>query len=209
MSRLRGAIFLVAAAMAAAALLAWMDAVTSARIANNELELRLAALRSVLPADAYDNEPHLDTILVTDEALLGDAKPLPVYRARLEAEPAAVVLTAVAPNGYTGDIRLLIGIDIDGYVLAARVVEHRETPGVGDAIETEKSDWILGFSGLQSENPLAPEWVLDEDGGDFDGITGATVTSHAVVSAVRNAVVYFNANREPLLAAPPTTASPD
>ena len=209
MSRLRGAIFLVAAAMAAAALLAWLDAVTSARIANNELELRLAALRSVLPADAYDNEPHLDAILVTDAALLGDAKPLPVYRARLEAEPTAVVLTAVAPNGYTGDIRLLIGIDIDGHVLAARVAEHRETPGVGDAIETEKSDWILGFSGLQSENPLAPEWVLDKDGGDFDGITGATVTSHAVVSAVRNAVVYFNANRELLLAAAPTTASSD
>ncbi|NND37114.1 MAG: electron transport complex subunit RsxG [Gammaproteobacteria bacterium] len=203
MSRVAGAVFLVALATVAAALLAWMYGLTRERIENNELEQRLRALRQVLPADAYDNEPHLDVVMVADPELLGSTQLLPAYRARSADRPVAAVLTAVAPNGYASEIRLLVGIGMDGRVVAVRVTSHSETPGLGDRIEAGKSDWIDSFSGMQTENPLDKDWVLHKDGGIFDHMTGATITSHSVVTAVRNAVIYFNANREALLAAVP------
>ncbi len=203
MNRVAGAIFLVALATVAAALLAWMNGLTRERIENNVLEQRLRALRQVLPADAYDNEPHLDVVMVEDRELLGSAQLLPAYRARSADQPVAVVLTAIAPNGYAGEIRMLVGIGVDGRVVAVRVTSHSETPGLGDRIEIGKSDWIDAFTGMQSENPLDKDWVLSKDGGMFDHMTGATITSHSVVTAVRNAVIYFNANREALLAAAP------
>ncbi len=198
MTRAGGGVFLVVIAIAAAALLSWTDDVTHERIADNELAQRLAALRAVLPATGYDNQPHLDAVYVTSPELLGDSKPLPVYRARRNGEPVAAVLTAIAPNGYSGAIHLLVGIGTDASVIAVRVTAHTETPGLGDRIEASKSDWINGFSGMQTTDPLASAWVLDKDGGDFDHVTGATVTSHAVVSAVRNAVIYFDAHRQDL-----------
>jgi len=201
MSRLRGAVFLVMVALAAAALLAWVFDLTDERIAANELAQRLAALRAVLPDGGYDNEPHLDAVFVTSPELLGAPEPLPAYRARRGGEPVAVVLTAVAPNGFTGAIRMLVSIGTDGRVIAVRATAHKETPGLGDGIDADKSDWIDSFGGLQTENPLAREWILDKDGGHFDHMTGATITSHAVVNAVRNAVIYFNANRQELLTA--------
>jgi len=203
MTRLTGALFLVVLAAVAAALLAWMYGLTRERIENNELEQRLRALRQVLPADAYDNEPHLDVVMIADRELLGSARLLPAYRARSADQPVAVVLTAIAPNGYAGEIRMLVGIGVDGRVVAVRVTSHSETPGLGDRIEIGKSDWIDAFTGMQSENPLDKDWVLSKDGGMFDHMTGATITSHSVVTAVRNAVIYFNANREALLAAAP------
>lgn len=202
----RGALFLVGFALLATALLWWMDQITGARIADNELQQRLAALRAVLPDGAYDNEPHLDSISVTSRELLGDTRPLPVYRARRGTEPVAAVVTAVAPNGYTGPIRMLVGIGTDGHTIAVRVTQHTETPGLGDDIDADKSDWVGSFRGLPTADPLSPEWTMTKDGGRFDHMSGATVTSHAVVNAVRNAVIYFNANREELFA--PIAAEP-
>jgi electron transport complex protein RnfG len=196
MTRAGGSAFLVVTAIAAAAMLSWTNDLTRERIADNELAQRLAALRAVLPATGYDNEPHLDVVYVTSPELLGDTKPLPVYLARRNGKPVAAVLTAIAPNGYSGAIYLLVGIGVDAKVIAVRVTAHTETPGLGDRIEAARSDWIDRFSGVQATDPLARAWVLDKDGGDFDHITGATVTSHAVVSAVRNAVIYFDANRD-------------
>ena len=191
---------LIIMAMLAAALLSIVDRFTAPRIADNIAAERLKSLRAVLPVDSYDNEPHLDFISVLDPELLGNDEPLPVYRARLSEQPVAAVLTTVAPNGFSAHIRLLVAIKMNGEVTGVRVIEHRETPGLGDKIEVGKSNWILGFHGLHSEalteNPLTDEWVLKRDGGSFDHITGATVTSRAVLQAVRNAVLYFNVHRQ-------------
>jgi electron transport complex protein RnfG len=83
-----------------------------------------------------------------------------------------------------------------------RVTSHKETPGLGDRVEATKSDWIKGFTGLTSVDPMASEWVLDRDGGSFDHLTGATVSSRAVLNAARNAVIYFNANSTEIFSAP-------
>jgi electron transport complex protein RnfG len=207
---IRSIIYLVLFALAAAIALASVDRFTRERIAANELAERLKTLNAVLQVDDYDNQPHLDSITVVHPDLLGSDEPLPVYRARRSGTPVAAVLTAVAPNGFSGEIRLFIAVYPDGEVAAVRVVEHRETPGLGDLIEHRKSDWIEAFKGLQTSDllsdPLAPAWTLDRDGGDFDHISGASVTSRAVVKAVRDAVLYFSSHRDEIFAPPIETA---
>lgn len=200
--RLRGAITLIVMAMLAAALLSSIARFTAPRIAGNLAAERLKGLRAVLLPGSYDNKPHLDRIEVLDPELLGSDKPLPIFRARLGTQPVAAVMTVVAPNGFSGRIRVLVGVNIDDEVTGVRVIEHRETPGLGDKVEIGKSDWVLGFRGLHSEEPLTDAWTLTRDGGDFDQITGATVTSRAVLKAVRNAVLYFDVHRDDIWSAP-------
>jgi electron transport complex protein RnfG len=120
----------------------------------------------------------------------------------LLGETQAVVLRFRAVNGYSGDIVLLAGINRDGSLRGVRVVSHRETPGLGDAIELEKSDWIRQFTGRSLTAPPIERWAVQRDGGDFDQISGATITPRAIVAAVRDALLYFEANRDFLLEAP-------
>jgi electron transport complex protein RnfG len=122
---------------------------------------------------------------------------------RLGGRTLAVLLGAVAPDGYSGAIRLLVAVGTDGRVIGVRVLEHRETPGLGDFIETRRSDWIHGFAGRSLGDPPPAGWQVRKDGGEFDQFTGATVTPRAVVRAVRNALTYFDRHRTELLAQPP------
>jgi len=204
MSRGRALLALVAIAAIAAALLAGMDQLTRARIAENEARKLLATLATVLPPTSYDNKPHLDQAWVPDPSALGGSDALPVYRARLDGKPAVLVLSVVSPDGYVDQIRLLIGVDTEGRISGVRVVSHAETPGLGDGIQTDVSDWILGFDGRTLNDP-ADSWVLRRDGGEFDQLTGATITSRAVVNAVRAALVYAQANSSTLFALAPVT----
>jgi electron transport complex protein RnfG len=191
----------VLAAMAAG-LLAALDRATKERIAENEAQQLRLTLQAVLPPGSYDNEPRLDRISVQAADALGSSAPLSVYRARRGGEPAGLVLTAVAPDGYVDAIRLLIGISAAGEVTGVRAVQHAETPGLGDGIDTARSDWILGFDSRPV--PAADEvWNLRRDGGDFDQLTGATITSRAVLNAVRRALEYYRMNRNELYALPP------
>jgi Na+-translocating ferredoxin:NAD+ oxidoreductase subunit G len=175
---------------------------TAERIAENERAYLLRTLRDVLPEGGYDNPVHDDAITVQHAALLGTAAPVTVYRARQRGRPVAVVVTPTAPGGYSGPIRLLVGILASGELSGVRVVAHRETPGLGDRIEAERDDWILGFEGRSLGDPPATQWAVKRDDGIFDQFTGATITARAVVSAVRDALIYFEANRDALFAAP-------
>jgi len=201
-NRLAGAACLVLFALAAAALLSSIQQSTRQRIADNELAERLKSLQALLPTSVYDNEPHKDYMSAVDTGLLGSNKPLPIYRIRRGEQPIAAIVTAVAPNGFSGKIRILVSIDMRGKIIGVRAVSHSETPGLGDRIEAEKSDWINGFAGLSTTDPLTPEWILDRDGGNFDHLTGATVSSRAVLNAAKNAVIYFNANNAEIFSAP-------
>ena len=188
--RIRAVAILVAVAVAAAGALALLQSQTAERIRVNASQRLLEKLQAVLPApERYNNAPQLDVLPVFDLAL-GD-ETVPVYRARLDGRPVASVLTAIAPNGYVDEIRLVIGIDTGGTITGVRVLEHRETPGLGDGIQTNRSDWILDFDGRRIDEVPAIGWSLRRDGGDFDHLTGATITSRAVVKAVSRAVQYY------------------
>lgn len=183
-------------------LVALTHAFTRERIAANERAVLERALHAVMPPSSHDNDLLADRIAVTDPELLGTRRPVTVYRARRGGRPVGVVLTPEAPDGYNGRIRLIVGIYADGTLAGVRVLAHQETPGLGDAIEAEKSDWILGFTGKSLGKPPLERWRVRRDGGDFDQFTGATITPRAVVQAVRNALIYFLRHREALFAAP-------
>ena len=193
---------LVLFAALAAAFIAATEQLTREQIAENEAAQILKELGALLPDGGYDNSPHLDTITLTGAELLGSNEPLPVYRARLGADPVTAILTVIAPDGYVASIKLLVGIRADGTISGVRAIEHRETPGLGDNIELARSDWIRLFDDRSIEDPAPALWLTRRDGGDFDQISGATVTSRAIIAAVRDALVYFAENRDTLFSAP-------
>lgn len=162
----------------------------------------LESVDAILPRTLYDNSLYRDVVKVVSPELLGSDDPVPVYRARKNGAPAAVVLTPVAPDGYSGKIHLLMAIRHDGTVLGVRVTGHKETPGLGDPIEIERSPWITSFNGKTLSNPSESGWRVKKDGGVFDQFTGATITPRAVVNAVHNALKYYTAHRDELFAAP-------
>jgi electron transport complex protein RnfG len=167
-------------------------------IKYNEQQTLLRKLNTILPASDYDNELLKDIILLAPDNLLGITEKSIAYRARKHGQPVAIVVPAIAPNGYNGPIHLLVGIYYDGTLAGVRVVKHRETPGLGDVVEARRSDWILGFSGKSLSNPNTKKWKVKRDGGHFDQFTGATITPRAVVKAVHSALLYFDKHQKQL-----------
>jgi electron transport complex protein RnfG len=204
---LQAAAILGIAAVAAVGLVAIVYDLARPRIAASQRAQQLAQLSAVLGGVRYDNDPLADVAFVRDPEWLGVDEALPVHRARLAGEPAALLVTAVAPDGYAGAIRLLVAIDANGRLLGVRVLSHRETPGLGDAIEERRSPWIRIFDGRSLADPPVARWQVRKDGGDFDQFTGATVTPRAIVAAVRNVLVFHERHREQLYSAPSADAA--
>lgn len=178
-------------------------------IAENQRQQLLRTLNEVLPQGSYDNDPAQDVITVRSRELLGTSKDVAVYRARRDGDPTAVVLTPIAPDGYNGDIGLLVAIETQSDTLTGvRVLFHKETPGLGDWIELEKSDWILSFNGYSLDNPDELGWRVEKDGGIFDQVTGATITPRALVKAVYNTLQYYDRHKAELFAPAEPAESP-
>ncbi len=197
---LRVGLMLAVFAISATALVAVTEQNTREQIAGNEREALLDALNELVPREDYDNQILQDTLTLPPTQAIGTTAPTTVYRARKNGEPVALVMSAVAPDGYSGQIFLLMGINADGTLAGVRVVNHKETPGLGDKIEAKRNDWILQFAGLSLDNPEKNNWKVKKDGGQFDQFTGATITPRAVVGAIRNGLEYFEANRDKLFA---------
>ena len=204
---IRSSVLLGVIALLGTALLAGVNELTYERIIEQEKRRVLQQLNEIVPVTSFNNDLLEDVIEIEDEASFRHSAPVKVYRARMDDLPVAVMMLVTAPDGYNGDIRLLAGIDAAGTVLGVRVISHRETPGLGDPIEAEKSDWIHGFTKKSLSNPEADGWKVKRDGGQFDQFTGATISPRAIVRAVHNTLLYFEANRE-LLFAPPSITEP-
>ena len=179
------------------ALVAYTYEATEERIAENERRALLDKLYQLIPADQIDNDMLTDTLTVSNLDFLG-AKQTKVYIGRKNNQPVAAVFASIAPDGYNGSIRLLVAVKLDGSLGGVKVVSHRETPGLGDKIEEEKSNWISGFAGKSLLAPEESRWKVKRDGGDFDQFTGATITPRAIVRAVKNTLLYYRDNQEML-----------
>lgn len=201
-SLLRSAASLGLVAVAGTTLLAGVHHLTAERIAAQERRAVLEQLEQILPANRYDNPLQDDWITVSDEQHFPRGQQVVAYRARRGGQPVAVIFRFAAMDGYNGPIHLLAGIEADGSLLGVRVTSHRETPGLGDAIEAERSDWIRSFDGQSLRSPEPARWGVRRDGGAFDQFTGATITPRAVVEAVRRALEYHEGNRQALFEAP-------
>ena len=175
---------------------------TEEPIAEAKREVAKRALLEIVPLDRHTNNLLVDTVAIPAEfwPMLGVEEGL-ANIARQGDEPVAVILPSVAGDGYSGDIQMIIGINMDGTVAGVRVISHRETPGLGDKVDLNKSNWILGFNGKSLRNPTPDKWKVKKDGGNFDQFTGATITPRAVVNQVRKSLQYFKENREQLLKA--------
>ena len=199
---LRTGMILFVFALVATALLVFTFSRTQPTIERSRQAEKLALLGQVLPPALYDNDLLASVLSVPPDELLGTRQPSSVWIARRGEQITAVALEAIAPDGYGGNIHLLIGLDVNGTVTGVRVTAHRETPGLGDYIVRSKSPWIEQFVDKSLTTPDARHWKVVKDGGRFDARAGATITPRAVVKAVRGALDYFARHRAALVAPP-------
>ena len=173
---------------------------TNAQIIENERQAKLTLLFEVVSPTLFDNDLLAETKILPASALLGTEEPSTIYLAKKSGETSALIFSPNAPDGYNGKIKLVVGVLRNGTLSGVRVVAHKETPGLGDAIESIKSDWVLGFNGTSLEQPELNNWKVKRDKGYFDQFTGATITPRAIVKAVKNTLLYYQQHKETLLA---------
>lgn len=173
---------------------------TKDRIVANEQAWLEQSLKPALAGVEYDNNLIETTLTIALPHELPGNEPVLVYRALFNSEPVAALFVVTALDGFSGPIKLLIGIEAEGTATAVRVLKHHETPGLGDFIDSTKSDWIEQFEDRSLSDPDRLLWALSRDGGEFDQVTGASITSRAVLKAIKETLLYFEANRESVFA---------
>lgn len=147
-------------------------------------------LLQVIPQDYFNNNLLESAVIPQDKNLVGIQK---IYFAKKDGNVSAYAYETTAPDGYSGDIRLLVGLDPKGEILGIRVIEHHETPGLGDKIELRISNWILNFTHQSINEHNLNEWAVKKDGGRFDQFSGATITPRTVVNQTkRSALIMLN-----------------
>lgn len=175
---------------------------TADRIQAQQQKDLLKVLNQVIPADSHDNELYQSCTVITSEQYLGTTEPMPAYLAKKDGQFSGVAIEAIAPDGYNGAIKLIVGLDKAGTVTGVRVLNHNETPGLGDKIDTRITDWIDSFTGKKLQGEKDPSWAVRKDGGNFDQFTGATITPRAVVGAVKNVSLYYQRHQQQLFNQP-------
>ena len=175
-------------------LLAVTNKVTEKDIAARALEDKLNSLGQVIPDSIHDNNIVKDSITMKNDR----DKDITVYRATKDGKVTGLAYE-IYGSGYAGEIKLMLGVDAQGKVLGVRVLAHKETPGLGDKIETKKTDWILHFTDLSLGNPPLEKWKVKKDGGQFDQFAGATITPRGVVRAIKEGLEFYDAHKTQML----------
>jgi Na+-translocating ferredoxin:NAD+ oxidoreductase subunit G len=178
-------------------LVAITHSLTEGRIAKQQAEQLLSVLNQVVPSSSHDNNLAEACFPISLPYLQGNES-LHAYIATKQDKPVGIAIETIAPNGYNGAIKLIVGINNQGIVTGTRVLSQNETPGLGDKIDSRVTDWILGFTGKQLTQDNQTSWAVRKDGGQFDQFTGATITPRAVVKSVKNVLSYVNQNRTEL-----------
>jgi electron transport complex protein RnfG len=191
-------------AIVTASILAFTNLHTKDRIEEEIRKAEEKALLEIIPDERHDNSMLDDIVLIPEDLRkeLNLRKKFEAHVARIKGEPVAIILPGRAPDGYSGPIEIIIGINMDGTIAGVRVTRHKETPGLGDGISLAKSDWILGFDGKSLKDPEPEKWKVKKDKGIFDQFTGATITPRAVVKQVYQSLVFFDKHAKELLDTP-------
>lgn len=195
-------LILAAFALCTAAILAGTWKLTHERIEEAKRRAAEKALLEIIPQSRHDNEMLTD-IVQTNETMqqaLGLKSSSQIHIARSGGKIVAYIYPAIAPDGYSGDIDMIIGINVDGTIAGVRVLAHKETPGLGDKVDLKKSNWILSFENRSLHNPGSENWLVKKDGGEFDQFTGATITPRAVVKRIKRTLEFhkeFTAPKNP------------
>jgi electron transport complex protein RnfG len=188
------------------ALLAWVYLFSRPVIEDAARSEKLVTLNQILPPSLYNNDPLVDTLTLPPEPALGTKTSSTVYRARFNNKPVGLIMDVIAPDGYSGAIKMLVAFSASGQVLGVRVLEQKETPGLGDYIDPRKDKnkrhpWIDQFNGVPTHYDRQA-WHVKKDGGQFDAYAGATISPRAVVKAVYQAHEFVSNNLAVLFAQP-------
>ena len=175
---------------------------TKERIVANEQAWLEQSLQPALAGVFFEGSVTESKLIIPAPHELPGRSDVLVYRVYAEDEPVAALFAVTAPDGYAGPISVLVGVAYDGTVTGVRILEHRETPGLGDRIESSRSNFVFQFDGRSLGNPDEKGWAIERDGGQFDQLTGASVTPRAVINAIRQTLLYFDANRDDIFSAP-------
>jgi len=195
---IKNALILAVFAFISTGLIAITHILTKDKIAQ-EIELALVRqLSQIVPAENYTNDVYKDCIVINNIDFLGTDEDQKLYRMRNAEDDYAVLLTSVAPDGYSGKIHLAVAISQQGKILGVNILSHQETPGLGDKIERIKSNWLQQFEGMSSTNPEEKQWKVKKDGGQFDALTGATITPRAVIKTVYKSLVFYQTKNKSL-----------
>lgn len=198
----KNSLILGAFAAATAALIALTFEHTKARIAEAEKKAAQKALFEIVPRERHDNDMLANTIPLSASQAAGLRVPpaTEIHVAKKNGELVALIVPAIAPDGYSGDIKLIVGVNVDGSIAGVRILSHKETPGLGDKVDLNKSQWVLSFNGKSLQNPQPSGWQVKKDGGEFDQFTGATITPRAVVNQVKTVLQFIQRNHNALFA---------
>ena len=187
---LRLIVVLTCICIASAIALAKVYDLTKGPIAHQKRLEVLRAIKAVLPP--YDNEPDRDMVKVpmgVDKK--GEEIQGVFYRGRKEGRLNGVAFKVNSPEGYGGTIEVMVGLLPDGTVHGMEVLSHLETPGLGAKIREAK------FKDRFKKRSLSnTKWAVKKDAGDIDGITGATISSRAVIKAIRGGLEFYGDHEE-------------
>jgi electron transport complex protein RnfG len=186
------------------ALVAATYQLTRERIVANEKAMLEQALQPALAGVLYEGGVSESRLVMLPPHDLPGSDAALIYRVYAQGKPVAALFAVTARDGFSGVIRILVGVEFDGTITGVRILQHRETPGLGDKIESARSDWIFQFDGRSMGNPEVTGWAIRNDGGEFDQLTGASVTPRAVIGAVRDTLLYFDEHRDEIFAAEST-----
>lgn len=200
-SVMRSGVTLAAIAAVCTTLVAFTHRLTDERIAANDQAWLEQSLQPALSGLFFDSGVSESVLTIPAPHELPGSEDAIIYRVYSGVSPVAALFVVSARDGYAGAIKMLVGIDISGKVTGVHVLAHRETPGLGDRIESSKTDWVQQFDGRSLGNPVTGGWKIKRDGGDFDQLSGASVTPRAIVKAVRETLEYFDANAVAIFAA--------
>lgn len=201
----RNAILLGLFALISTAIIAGTFLGSEEKIRQNIRIAEEQALLEIIPRSRHNNSMLDDAYPINDQALLGLRSEKLYYIARKDNVPVAIIFPATARDGYSGDIDMIIGINVSGSIAGVRILSHRETPGLGDAIDRKKSDWIDNFVDKSLLNPAIDRWKVKKDKGVFDQFTGATITPRAVTKTVLQSLQYFDKYQHQLLKQQPSS----
>lgn len=194
----RNAFLLAAFAIVCTGSIALVNELTRPMIREQQKITLQKDINQLIDKSLYDNNIIQSCFTVVDENLLGDKLPKQVFIATENNVPVAAIIQSSTFKGYSGEIKLLVGIYSDGKIAGVRVSSHTETPGLGDKIQVNKSDWIYSFNGQEYQPFAEDRWEVKKNGGHFDAFTGATITPRAVILAVKDALIYFQENQTTL-----------
>ena len=167
------------------------------RIADNARLEKFKILRAVMATD-FDNDIYNDVKTINYENTSGHIIPIRIYRARKLQQPVGVVLMPLEAIGYNGPLSLVMGILYDGTISKVQVFAHNETKAYGANIHQHESDWLNIFAQHSIDTVLPDGWGVVADGGTFDQLSGATITSRGVVNAIKSGLELYMTEKDTL-----------